>query len=115
MSRAPSACTTRTAAARHGGADIEPVPDRHRIERIEPDQRFRQAEIHRVGAGSLDAGARDPGVEVGLADAADSFVGVHLDDDVVLIAARGVPFVGGIEQDVAVDPRDPHCGSVSTT
>ena len=105
----------RAAAAGHRGADVELVPDRHRVERVEPDQRLRQAEIHRVRAGRLDAGARHPGVEVGLADAADALVGVHLDDDVVLVAAGRVALVGRIEQDVAVDARDLHCGSVSTT
>ena len=105
----------RPAAAGHGGADVEPVPDRHRVERVEADQRLGQAEVHRVRSRRLDAGPCDPGVEVGLADAADALVGVDLDDDVVLVAAGRFALVGGIEQDMAVDPGDLHCGSVSTT
>ncbi len=38
------------------------------VERIASDQHLLEATIHRVCPGRLDAGPRDPGVEVGLAD-----------------------------------------------
>ena len=53
--------------------------------------------------GRLDARAGDPGVQVGLADAADAFVGVHLDDDGVLVGAGRIGQIAGVEQHVALD------------
>jgi hypothetical protein len=64
--------------------------------------------IHGVGAGRLDAGPRDPGVDIAFADTDHALVGLHLNDDRVLVGARRVDVVGGIDEHVAANRGDLH-------
>jgi hypothetical protein len=93
----------RAAPAVHRRADVQPLPDRLDVERVGADQQLAQAEAHVVGPRRLDARARDPRVQIGLADSRDALVGVDLDDDVVLRRARGGGVERRLDQDVAVD------------
>ncbi len=94
------------AAAVHRRADVEALPQRLDVQQVGAEQQLLQAEAHVVGPGRLDAGACDPGVDVGLADAADPLVGVDLDDDVVLRGAGGRRVERRLHEDVAVDAGD---------
>ena len=107
----PEGVHARAAAAGHGRTDVEALPHRRRIEWILPDHHRAEAPIHGVRAGGLDQRPGHPRVQVCLADPDDPFVGVHLDDDRVLRRARRVRLEVGIEQNVAVDSRDPHASS----
>ena len=98
----------RAAAAVHRGADVEALPQRLDLERVGADQHLAHADAHGVRSRRLDAGSRDPRVDVALADAADALVGVDLDDDVVLCGRRGPDVDVGLQQDMTVDPGDPH-------
>jgi len=98
----------RAPPARHRGADVELVPERARVERIATEQHLPQPAIHRVHARRLDARARDPRIEVRLADPDDALVGDDLDDDRVLRRARRARVVRGVEEDVRADVDDPH-------
>jgi hypothetical protein len=57
------------------------------IQRILPQQHLSQPQSHRVCAGSFDAGTRNPGIDVSFADACQSFVGVNLNNNVILRGA----------------------------
>jgi hypothetical protein len=57
-------------------------------------------------AGREDAGLRHPGIDVGLADPDEAFVGAELDDEIVIRRARGRRIVGSREEYVAGDRRD---------
>ena len=58
--------------------------------------------------GSLDAGTRDPRVEICLADADDALVRHDLDDNRVLSGARGLNVEAGGKQNVSPDVDDLH-------
>ena len=96
----------RAAAAGHRRADVQVLPDRRGVERVAAEQHLPQPPIHRVRPGGLDAGAGDPGVQVGLADPDEPLVGLDLDDDRVLRRARGVDVEARIEQNVRADVDD---------
>ncbi len=97
----------------HGRADVEPLPQALDVEGVGADQDLAHADAHGVRAARVDAGAGDPRVDVALADPADALVGVDLDDDVVLRGRRGADVDVGLQQDMAIDPRDPHARSPS--
>ncbi len=55
-----------------------------------------------------DALARDPRVRIGLANASNAFVSIHLHDKVILGRGGGIRVIIWDEQDVAVDFSDLH-------
>ena len=99
---------TRPAAAGHLRAAVELLPQGLGIERIGAEQHFLQPQPHAVRAAGADALARDPGIGVGLADADEAFVGMNLDDQVVLGRRASRRIVVGDQQNVTVDFRDFH-------
>jgi hypothetical protein len=98
----------RSAPAGHRSAHVELFPERRRVECVAADEESPEASVRRVRPRRLDTCARDPGVEVGLADSDNALVGLDLDEDGVLRRARGVRVVARIEQHVRTDIDDPH-------
>jgi hypothetical protein len=96
------------AAAVHRAAGVEFLPDPLGLERILPEEHVFQPQAHRVGARRLDAGFRDPRIDVGLADAGDALVGMDEDDDVILRRGRRAGVEVGDEQRMAFDAGDFH-------
>ena len=84
------------------------VPERLDVAGILALQQFRHAEPHRVGAGSLDAGAPDPRIEIAFAVTFEALVSG--DDNEQAVLGRGrqtrVDIVG--DQDVTRDIGDLH-------
>ncbi len=98
----------RAASAVHAAADVELLPQMLGVERVFADEHFLKAKAHGVGAGSLDAGAGNPRVDVAFANAGDAFVGMDKDDDVVLCRGGGVGADVGDEQNVAFEVGNFH-------
>ena len=96
------------APAGHLRAGVEPLPDRLGLHRIGAQEHLLQAQAHAVRAAGADTLPRDPRIRVRLADPDDSFVGMHLDDQVVLRRGARPGIVIRDQQDVQVDPGDLH-------
>ncbi len=73
----------------HGRAHIELLPERLDLQGILADQHLGEAQAHGVGAGGLDAGAGDPGIDIALPDARQPLIGMDLHDDIVLGGTGG--------------------------
>jgi hypothetical protein len=66
------------------------------VQWILAQEHLSQPQPHRVCAGSFDAGPRNPRIDVGFADACQSFVGVNLNDNVILRGASRAYVEAGV-------------------
>ena len=79
-----------TAPPVHATPYVKFLPQPLGVEWVLANEHFLEAKAHGVGAGSLDAGAGNPRVDVALAHSGDPLVGVHEHDDVVLCRGSGI-------------------------
>ena len=62
----------------HGGPDVELVPEARRVERVLADQHLAQRHSHVVRGGRLQAGTRNPGIQIRFTDPGDALIGAAI-------------------------------------
>src|SRR5260370_26801886 len=89
-------------------ATIHLLPECFRLHWVGSKQHFFKTKAHDMRAARSDALACDPRVRIGLANASNAFVSIHLHDKVILVRGGGIRVIIWDEQDVAVDFSDLH-------